>query len=144
MVTSNGGAPLDQNIYQTVKGMATAEAAAREGAIIIMCAKCDDGIGGETFYNALRDCASLDELEREIMRTPSGSTKPDQWQYQILIRILKKHRVFFVTGPELKRTVEDMKMTYFPTLGAAVSAAYELKPAAHVVVIPDGVTAILG
>ena len=143
VVTSNGGAPLDQNIYQTVKGMSTAEAAANDGAIIVMCAKCEDGIGGESFYRAIRDCVSLDHLEREIMRTPSEQTKPDQWQYQILVRILKKHRVFFVTEPGLKDVVENMKMEYFPTLDAAMAAASAIKPQGHVVVIPDGVTAIV-
>ena len=47
VVTSNGGAPLDQNVYQAVKGMTTAESFCRQGGVIIMCAECADGIGGE-------------------------------------------------------------------------------------------------
>lgn len=143
VVTSNGGAPLDQNMYQAVKGMTAAEAAAANDAIIVMCAQCADGIGGDDFYRALRDCSSLERLETEILQRPSEKTKPDQWQYQILVRVLKKHRVFFVTEPDLKSAVEDMKMEYFPTLEAALNAAYAAKPQAHVVAIPDGVTAIV-
>jgi len=47
VITSNGGAPLDQNIYQCVKGLTAAEASAKEGAVLIMCAGLADGHGGE-------------------------------------------------------------------------------------------------
>ena len=46
VITSNGGAPLDQNLYQCVKGMTAAEASCNEGGVIIMCAACADGHGG--------------------------------------------------------------------------------------------------
>ena len=58
VITSNGGAPLDQNVYQSVKGLTAAEASAREGAVLIMCAELADGTGGEGFYTSLRDCES--------------------------------------------------------------------------------------
>ena len=48
-ITSNGGYPLDQNIYQAVKGMSAAEATCRKGGVIIICAACNDGHGGEDF-----------------------------------------------------------------------------------------------
>ena len=58
VITSNGGAPLDQNIYQSVKGLTAAEASAKEGAVLIMCADLADGTGGEGFYRSLKNCAS--------------------------------------------------------------------------------------
>ena len=48
-VSTNGGFPLDQNIYQAVKGMTAAEATNKEGGVIIMVAGCQDGHGGEGF-----------------------------------------------------------------------------------------------
>lgn len=39
VISTNGGYPLDQNIYQAVKGMTAAEAAVKEGGVIIMLAK---------------------------------------------------------------------------------------------------------
>ena len=36
VISSNGGYPLDQNIYQSVKGMTAAEACCIEGSVIIM------------------------------------------------------------------------------------------------------------
>lgn len=49
VVTSNGGYPLDQNLYQSPKAVATAEACAGEDGVIIMCCSCCDGMGGTYF-----------------------------------------------------------------------------------------------
>ena len=49
VVTTNGGYPLDQNIYQAVKGMTAAEATVNHGGVIVMLAKSNDGHGGEAF-----------------------------------------------------------------------------------------------
>lgn len=142
VITSNGGAPLDQNVYQVVKSLSTAEAAAAEGGSIIVCAACADGIGGEQFYKALRDCLSPTALLEQVRTVPAEKTVPDQWQYQILCRILEKHRVFFVTDSKLASAIEHMKMTWCETLEEAVRRAAVLHPGGHWVVIPDGVGAI--
>lgn len=142
VITSNGGAPLDQNIYQVVKSLSTAEAAAAEGADIIVCAQCADGIGGEQFYCAMRDCTSAHELLAQIRTVPAEQTVPDQWQYQILCRILEKHRVLFVTDAALKQTITDMKMTWCGSLEEAIELAQRAHPKGHAVVIPDGVGAM--
>lgn len=42
-ISTNGGYPLDQNIYQAVKGMTAAEATNKEGGMIIMVAGLRDG-----------------------------------------------------------------------------------------------------
>lgn len=144
VVTTNGGMPLDGNIYQCVKGLTAAEATAREGGIIIMAAECSDGKGGEAFYNTLKGCASPAALYDEIMAVPQDKTIPDQWQSQILARVLRKHRVIFVTRPELKATIEEMKMTYAASLDAALALARSIKGRnAALTVIPDGVSVVV-
>ena len=40
VVSTNGGHPLDRNLYQAVKGMAAAERIVRHGGIIVMAAAC--------------------------------------------------------------------------------------------------------
>ena len=47
VVSTNGGYPLDRNLYQAVKGMAAAERIVRDGGIIVMAAECVDGIPGD-------------------------------------------------------------------------------------------------
>jgi len=141
VITSNGGAPLDQNIYQAVKCMSTAEAAVAPGGTIIVCSECADGIGGDAFYHAVRDCASASALLDRIRKVAPEKTTPDQWQYQIFCRILKEHRIIFVTRPELRDVITDMKMEYASTLGEAIQRAEPENK--HVVIIPDGVSVIV-
>lgn len=144
VITSNGGAPLDQNAYQAVKGLTTAADAAADGAALIICAECADGIGGDSFYKALSKCANPEELLEDIRRVPMDETVPDQWQYQILARILEKHHVYFVARKEMEEAVNAMKMEYAPTLEEAYARARALKGASSsVAVIPNGVSLII-
>ncbi|MDR1291524.1 MAG: nickel-dependent lactate racemase, partial [Planctomycetaceae bacterium] len=62
VVTSNGGYPLDQNIYQAVKGMTAAEASVKKNGVIIMLAKSDDGHGGNHFHKTFADEKNLDNM----------------------------------------------------------------------------------
>ena len=80
VITSNGGAPLDQNVYQSVKGLTAAEAAAAPGAILIISTRCNDGVGGESFYRALHECVTIQELMDRILATPMDQTDPDEWE----------------------------------------------------------------
>ncbi|MBQ6550001.1 MAG: nickel-dependent lactate racemase [Lachnospiraceae bacterium] len=144
VVTTNGGAPLDQNVYQCVKCMTAAEASANEGGVIIVAAECADGLGGDGFYKSLRDCESPEALYREYCETPQEKTIADQWQSQILARILMRHEVIFVTRPELREAITEMKMTYAGSVEEAVAAAREKKGAnASMTVIPNGVSVIV-
>lgn len=142
VISSNGGAPLDQNLYQCVKGMTAAEATCNEGGVIIMCAECADGHGGEGFYESLKNCENAEELYDEFMATPQDKTVPDQWESQILARILMHHPVIFVSRPEMKGMIEEMKMTYAPSLEAALELAHGMGKHS-LTVIPNGISVIV-
>ena len=144
VITSNGGAPLDQNIYQSVKGLTAAEASAKEGAVLIMCAELADGTGGEGFYTSLRDCESPAAHFAQCAATPQDETIPDQWESQILARILMKHKVIFVSRPEMEDTLKEMKLDYAPDLNTAIAMAKQEKGGdASVTVIPNGISVIV-
>ena len=142
VITTNGGAPLDQNIYQCVKCMTAAEATCRKGGAIIVCAACADGHGGEGFYRTLSGCSTPEALYAELSAVPQEQTAPDQWQSQILARVLKDHRVIFVTRPELRQTVEAMKMQFSPDLQTALRLAGKTEQS-RITVIPNGVSVIV-
>ena len=144
VITSNGGAPLDQNIYQSVKGLTAAEASAKEGAVLIMCADLADGTGGEGFYQSLKNCDSPAAHFAQCAATPQNETIPDQWESQILARILMKHRVIFVSRPEMEATLREMKLDYAPNLGIAFTMAQQDKGEnAVVTIIPNGISVII-
>ena len=141
-ITSNGGVPLDQNLYQCVKGMTAAEATCRPGGVIIDCVECADGHGGETFYESLRDCASAEAFYAQCLATPQNRTIPDQWEAQILARIIRNHTVIVVSRPEMKEIVEEMKMRYAATVEEALQMAHALGKRS-VTVIPNGISVIV-
>ena len=144
VVTTNGGYPLDQNIYQSVKGMTAAEANCKEDGVIIMVSACNDGHGGQSFYENLRDVESPRALLDRIAKVPRNETIPDQWEMQILARILDKFTVIMVTDMCSPEMIKEMHMEHAYTFEDALQRAFELKGKdAGVVVIPDGVSVIV-
>ncbi len=144
VITSNGGYPADQNIYQAVKGICTAMQAVNDGGIIIICSECRDGTGGEMFYRKVKECITIEDLLHEIRATSMEDTIPDQWQYQILADAIKKYKILFVTNPELKTTVEEMKMTYVSSLPEAIEQAEAYFGGnEEIAVISDGISTII-
>lgn len=143
-ITSNGGYPLDQNVYQSVKSMTAAEAAAADDGIIIEVSRCNDGHGGESFYKTFKEAANPKDIEDRVLQIPMEETIADQWEIQILARILVRHKVIFVTDPENKQLIEDMHMTYAESLEEALAMAREIKGEdAKIAFVPDGVSVIV-
>ncbi|SIQ50152.1 nickel-dependent lactate racemase [Halanaerobium kushneri] len=145
VITTNGGYPLDQNIYQSVKGMTAAEASCKEGGVIIIAAECSDGHGGEEFYRTFRDADSVQQIMDDILARGRKETVPDQWETQILARIMLKFKVIMVTDPEKRNIVRDMGMDWAEDLEQAVKKAESLlaKENPSITVIPDGVSVIV-
>lgn len=142
VITSNGGYPLDQNLYQTPKAAATAEACAVGDAVIIMCAACREGMGG-TYFEKLIVKGTPGEIDQYLSEIPPRETIPEQWCAQIYARILKKHKIILVTDYLDKETVERANMIHAGSIDEALLRAFELKGRnAEVVVIPDGVSVL--
>ncbi len=143
-ISTNGGYPLDQNIYQSVKGMTAAEATCKEGGVIIMIAACNDGHGGQSFYDNIAEASSPSEILKRVRSVDKGDTVPDQWEFQILARILEKYTVIMVTDQCDPQMIKNMHMKHAYNFDEALKMAYEIKGNdAKVVVIPDGVSVIV-
>ena len=142
VITSNGGYPLDQNLYQSPKAVATAEACCADGGVIIMCASCFDGMGG-THFEKLIVRGTVDEIDEYLSRIPPKETIPEQWCAQIYSRILKKHRIILVTTYLDHELVRKANMIPASSPDEALAMAYEMMGKdARVVVIPDGVAVL--
>ena len=143
-ISTNGGYPLDQNMYQSVKGMTAAEAAAKDDGILIMVSNCGDGHGGEGFYEALKNCSSPADLMEEILKVPQDQTKPDQWEYQIQCRILMQHKVIYVMCEENRKMAQEMGFAVANDVNEALEMAIKEKGKdAHISIIPDGVSVMV-
>ena len=142
VITSNGGYPLDQNLYQSPKAVATAEACCREGGVIIMCASCFDGMGG-THFEKLIVRGTVDEIDEYLSKIPPKESISEQWCAQIYSRIIKKHRVILVTTYLDHDLVRKANLIPASSPDEALKMAYEMVGEdASVVVIPDGVSVL--
>ena len=143
VITTNGGYPLDQNIYQAVKGMTAAEETCKKGGVIIIASECSDGHGGNYFYNTFAKAKAVHDVIDEIIARNRDETIPDQWESQILARILLKHEVIMVTDIQ-REIVENMHIKWAASIEEAIEMADEmLGNRGKITVIPDGVSVIV-
>ena len=144
VISTNGGYPLDQNVYQAVKGMTTAEATVKEGGVIIMLALSNDGIGGDHFYHQLADEPDIRKTMDVFLSRGRNETVPDQWQTQIFLRILMKAKVIYVSSLSAD-IVEKMHMIPASSLDEAVKLAKRIlaKDSVTITAIPDGVAVVV-
>ena len=143
-IATNGGYPLDQNIYQAVKGMTAAEATVKKGGVIVMLAKSNDGHGGDAFYRQLSREPDLNKTLNGFMHTDRGDTLADQWQSQVLIRVLQHAAVIYVSdAPD--SMVQGLHMMPAHSVAEAFARAEGIlqNPRATVTAIPDGVSVIV-
>ena len=144
VITTNGGYPLDQNVYQAVKGMTAGEATVKKGGVIIMMAKSNDGIGGDHFYHQLADEPDINKTMDMFLSRKRNETVPDQWQTQVFLRVLFHASVIYVSDME-PEIIKNMHMTPAASLDEAIKKAKEIlnNQSPSIVAIPDGVSVIV-
>lgn len=96
VITSNSGYPLDQNLYQTVKGLSAAGRVVRRGGAIVMCAACNDGLPYHGQYAALLAQGGSPPGVLAMLAQP-GFHAHDQWQVQIQAQIQQHADVYVHT-----------------------------------------------
>lgn len=143
VVTSNGGYPLDLNIYQSVKCMSGAEPCVRPGGVIIAFSSCIDGHGSEGMYDLFAEHGTPERVEQAILARGRDRTMPDQWQPQVLIRVLQKATVILVTQHCDAGLVELFGLRHAPDFETAMRIAEEIVgQQGSVLFMPNGVEVI--
>ena len=135
VVSTNGGYPLDRNLYQAVKGMAAAERIVRPGGCIVMAAACEDGVpAGGAFARLLADARTPADLIGA-----SGAPELDRWQAQVLGRVLARAEVQLFADGLARDALPSALLTLVSDLDGVVSSACaRLGPGARVAVMPEG------
>lgn len=138
VITTNSGWPLDQNLYQAVKGMTAALNIVKPGGTIICAAECRDGLPDHGMYaDFLRSQPSPAALLAAIEATET--TVPDQWQVQMQARVQVKARVLVYADGLTDTQIHDAHLEPCRDLDAAVAAVLEeVGPAARICVLPEG------
>jgi len=148
VLTSGGGYPLDQNFYQTVKGMCLALPALQEGGTLLIVSSCREQLGSPEYTELMKRYAGRwREFLTDISSNPEQTVK-DQWELQLQCRVLQRvgvEGVLFFSDemdPALQR-----KVNVTPILGRepverrlqrTVDELLEENPNASVAVIPEG------
>jgi lactate racemase len=97
VVTTNSGYPLDQNLYQSVKGMSAAARVVRPGGAILMAAECSDGLPAHGQYAQLLARAGSPQGVLDLLAEP-GFHSHDQWQVQTQAQIQLRADVYVFAG----------------------------------------------
>lgn len=93
VLTTNSGYPLDQNLYQSVKGMSAAARVVRPGGAILLAAACEDGLPDYGLYADLLRRAGSPQKVLEMVSQP-GFEAQDQWQVQLQAQIQMHAEVY--------------------------------------------------
>ena len=138
VLTSNSGFPLDQNLYQAVKGMSAAAKVVKTGGTIVCAAECRDGLPAHGSYGQV--LASQPSPEKLLaMITAPGYSAPDQWQVQLQAQLQLKASVKVKTSGLTPDAVRAAHFEPVDDVAAAVSAAMrEAGREATLCVLPHG------
>jgi len=138
VITTNSGYPLDQNLYQSVKGMRAASQVVRIGGAILIAAACEDGLPDHGSYSELLMEGGSPQGVLDMISQP-GFSMQDQWQVQIQAQIQLRAEVFVysegLSDDQIQRALfqpcRDVELTV-----AELMERYG--PEARICVMPEG------
>ena len=138
VVTTNSGYPLDQNLYQTVKGMSAAAQVVKPGGVILCASACSDGFPNHGEYLQILTQRDSAEGLLEMINAP-GHNRHDQWEVQVQAQIQQRAEVLFKTDGLSADQVRSAHLTPIDDIGVATrDALTRCGPAARVCVLPEG------
>jgi nickel-dependent lactate racemase len=138
VLTTNSGYPLDQNLYQAVKGMSAAAQIVKEGGSIICATECRDGIPSHGSYGEVLASQPSPAHLLAMINQP-GYSRPDQWQVQLQAQIQIKADVQVKTSGLRPEQVRAAHLTPIDDVSAAVRDALGRAGAgATLCVLPQG------
>ncbi len=141
-VTSNAGAPLDCNLYQTVKGITGAAAGVKPGGDILIASQCLEGAGSPEYREILERVDSPRAFLNRIMQKEFFI--PDQWCAQETYQVIADKGVWLHTEGFTAAELERFHFRPVADVGAGIRSLLERHgPQARWAVIPDGPMLIL-
>lgn len=136
VVTTCAGYPLDQNLYQSVKGMSAAASIVERHGTIVCAAECRDGFPDHGSYRHLLE--SMAEGRSSGAPEPSVA-RPDQWQVEIQRRVQSHASVVMHTGYLSDEELARAGLRQTSDISSFVEGALRRAgPGAEVCVLPEG------
>jgi nickel-dependent lactate racemase len=137
VISTNSGYPLDQNLYQTVKGMSAAARIVKPGGAIIAVSECCDGLPDHGNFKQLLQMRRTPQELLDMIEAP-GFELYDQWEAQSQAIVQRKAAVYLYSSlaPQIGRDAMLTPIEDIETTLAALLDRYG--PGARVAVLPEG------
>ena len=138
VVTTNAGYPLDQNLYQAVKGMSAGMTVVKPGGTIVCAAECRDGFPDHGSY---REVLASEPSPEALLATIAARehTVPDQWQVQVQAKVQAHANVVMRTSYLSPADLATAHLGHTEDVAETVLAAlHDAGPDARVCVLPEG------
>lgn len=134
VISSQGGAPKDLNLYQTQKALENAKYAVRDGGRIILVGSCKEGLGEKTFEEWLTQAPNPHSLVERISR----EFKLGGHKAAAIAMVLERAHISLVSNmPD--DLVRQLFMDPYATVQEALDAAMaEMGLDADVIIMPYG------
>lgn len=142
VVTTNAGAPLDCNLYQTAKGLSGVSGATRQGGVILIATECLEGFGSEeyraVFEHATTPAAFIEKLMKKEF------FMPDQWCAQETYQVMLKNEVWVYTQGIDPETLRRFHFNPIADLNRAIEELLQrFGREARWAIVPDGPMLVL-
>jgi nickel-dependent lactate racemase len=142
VVTTNSGAPLDCNLYQTAKGISGVAGATREGGVILIATECLEGFGSEEYRAVFEHATTPQAFIEKLMK--KEFFLPDQWCAQETYQIMLKKEIWVYTEGIDHATLERFHFKPVKKISAAIAELLDrFGPEARWAIVPDGPMLIL-
>ncbi len=142
IVTTNAGAPLDCNLYQTVKGITGAALAVKPGGDILIASRCMEGAGSHEYRKILDMVDAPRKFLNRIMQ--KEFFVPDQWCAQETYRIIVDWNVWIYSEGFTSEELQRYHFRPVTNLEAGIRTLLDRHgPGARWAVVPDGPMVIL-
>ena len=138
VLTTNSGYPLDQNLYQAIKGISAAAQVVKDNGVILCAAECADGLPSHGAFGDILSSQPDPELLLKMINKP-GHNRHDQWQVQIQAQIQRKAKIFLKTEGLSNMEVKAAHLTPIDNIEATIyEQLRRIGNNASLCVLPEG------
>lgn len=137
VITTNSGYPLDQNLYQTIKGMSAGAEIVKQGGAVISVSECSDGLPNHGNYADILKMRKTPQELLDMINEPSFRLF-DQWEAQKQAVIQLKADCYLYSSLD-KDTVTQAMLKHVENIDETLKMLLDkFGPNARVAVLPLG------
>jgi nickel-dependent lactate racemase len=136
VITSNSGYPLDQNLYQSIKGISAAAQITKPGGTIISVTECSDGIpNGSSYHKLLKSFPDPKSFLSKVK--DKNYSEPDQWQFQIQSQIQSNNKLMIYSKLNEIDTIQS-HMTKITDINQIIEGVQSKIKNPSICILPEG------